>query len=219
MPFWLKHCSGFLEPKLIENPPTHTKVRGHGCGARQTAAAIKEDVAKLQKPLAAILVGKEISWVIQAALGASGYVTVEDLADRWNTPAAARDNGPRDLGFQDGENGFNAQTSAFTAMRLLQAVRVAANLVRGGNQGDHPATKAPLEVLCDRRQLEDAYVATHGAPKPRLEFQGGDGYLKKQWRMIAKGELGYIPAKHIVSALPPTRRSRWTAGTGRMKKR
>ena len=36
MPFWLKHCSGFLEPKLIENPPTHTKVRGHGCGARQT---------------------------------------------------------------------------------------------------------------------------------------------------------------------------------------
>ena len=61
--------------------------------------------------------------------------------------------------------GFNVQTSAFTAMRLLQAVRVAASLVRGGNQGDHPAgqagpTKAPLEVLCDRRQLEDAYVAT-----------------------------------------------------------
>ena len=138
-------------------------------------AAIKEDVAKLQKPLAAILVGKEIPWVIRAALGASGYVTVEDLADRWNTPAAARDNGPRDLGFQDGENGFNAQTSAFTAMRLLQAVRVAANLVRGGKQGDHPAghagpTKAPLQVLRDRRQLEDAYVATHGAPKPRLEL-------------------------------------------------
>ena len=59
---------------------------------------------------------------------------------------------------------------------------------------------APLEVLCDRRQLEDAYVATYGTPKPRLEFQESDGYLKKQWRMIAKGELGYIPAKHIVSA-------------------
>ena len=46
----------------------------------EVPAAIKEDVAKLQKPLAAILVGKEIPWVIQAALGASGYVTVEDLA-------------------------------------------------------------------------------------------------------------------------------------------
>ena len=45
-------------------------------------------------------------------------------------------------------------------------------------------------------------MATHGTPKPRLEFQGSDGYLKKQWRMIAKGELGYIPAKHIVSVLP-----------------
>ena len=42
----------------------------------------------------------------------------------------------------------------------------------------------------------------HGTPKPRLELQGSDGYLKKQWRLIAKGELGYIPAKHIVSALP-----------------
>ena len=166
----------------------------------------KEDVAKLHKPLAAILVGKEIPWAAQAALGASGYVTVEDLADRWDTPAA-RENGPQDLGFRDGENGFNVQTLAFTAMRLLQAVRVAASLVWGGNQGDHPAgqagpTKAPLEVLCDRRQLEDAYVAIHGTPKPRLEFQESDGYLKKQRRLIAKGELGYIPAKHIVSALP-----------------
>ena len=96
--------------------------------AEEVPAEIKEDVAKLQKPLAAILVGKEIPWVIQATLGASGYVTVEDLADRWNTLAAARDNGPRDLGFQDGENGNNAQTG-------LQAARVAANLVRGAN---HP---------------------------------------------------------------------------------
>ena len=45
-------------------------------------------------------------------------------------------------------------------------------------------------------------MAIHGTPKPRLEFQQSDGYLKKQWRLIAKGELGYIPAKHIVSALP-----------------
>ena len=40
----------------------------------EVPAEIKEDVAKLQKLLAAILVGKEIPWVIQAALGASGYV-------------------------------------------------------------------------------------------------------------------------------------------------
>ena len=116
---------GSLNPICVKNPPTHTKVGGHGGRA----------VAKLQKPLAAILVGKEIPWATHTALGASGYVTVEDLADRWNTPTAARENGPRNLGFQDGENGFNAQTSAFTAMRLLQAVRVAGNLVRGGDQG------------------------------------------------------------------------------------
>ena len=73
---------------------------------------------------------------------------------------------------------------------------------KGRRPPQHPQRTIPLEVLCDRRQLEDAYVATHGSPKPRLELRGSDGYLKKQWRMIAKGELGYIPAKHIVSALP-----------------
>ena len=161
----------------------------------------KEDVAKLHKPLAAILVGKEIFWAAQAALGASD-------TSRWRTWRTAGTPQRRQGRMaRDGENGFNVHTSAFTAMRLLQAVRVAASLVRGGNQTDHSAgqagpSKAPLEVLCDRRQLEDAYVAIHGTPKPRLEFQGSDGYLKKQWRLIAKGELGYIPAKHIVSALP-----------------
>ena len=63
-----------------------------------------------------------------------------------------------DLEFRDGENGFNVQTSAFTAMRLLQAVRVAASLVRGGNQGEPGGPGGPvegaLEVLCDRRQLK-----------------------------------------------------------------
>ena len=134
----------------------------------EVQAAIKEDVAKLQKPLVAILVGKEIPWVIQAALGASG--------------------GPRDQCASFRQYGWQQTWSGgATRVTTRQAMR---------------ARKAPLEVLCDRRQLEDAYVATHGAPKPRLEFQGSDGYVKKQWRMIAKGELGYIPAKHIVSALP-----------------
>ena len=194
---------GSLNPTCVKNPPTHTKVGGHG--GRQTTGGGPSGVQGGR--------GK----VAQATGGHPG-----GEGNPLNRPGGSGRIGIRHGGRPGGslpqrrlgrmvpgrgENGFNAQTSAFTAMRLLQAVRVAANLVRGGNQGDRPAgqagpTKAPLEVLCDRRQLEDAYVATHGTPKPRLEFQGGDGYLKKQWRLIAKGELGYIPAKHIVSALP-----------------
>ena len=97
---------GFSEPNFVKktNPPTPRSGVMAAKPPDEVPDEFKEDVAKLHKPLAAILVGKEIPWAAQAALGASGYVTVEDLADRWDTPAAARENGPRDLGFRDGEN-------------------------------------------------------------------------------------------------------------------
>ena len=52
---------------------------------------------------------------------------------------------PRDLGFRDGENGFNVQTSAFTAMRLLQAVRVAASGLGGQPRGSPGGPGGPDE--------------------------------------------------------------------------
>ena len=170
----------------------------------EVPAEIKEDVAKLQKPLAAILVGKEIPWVIQAALGASRWKTwrIAETPRRrlgtmvpgtWDSRMERMGSTPRprpsrrcasfrQFGWQPTWSGGATKVTIRRARRARQ--------------------RLPWRSCVTRRQLEDAYVATHGTPKPRLEFQGSDGYLKKQWRMIAKGELGYIPAKHIVSALP-----------------
>ena len=39
-------------------------------------------------------------------------------------------------------------------------------------------------------------------PRPKLEYQGSDSLLKRQFRYIAKGELGFIQVNHLVSALP-----------------
>ena len=96
---------------------------------------------------------------MQAKLAQEGYVTVEDLGDRWNTPEDARAQGPRDLEFQDGENNFNQASSRFTAMRLLQAVRAAKSMAQtqlhvGRTAAvERPGTaKGPLlDSLCDRR--------------------------------------------------------------------
>ena len=85
---------------------------------------------------------------------------------------------------------------------------------RQSGQRRQPRKSAPV-----RQTPAGGRLRGHMAPKPRLELQGSDSYLKKPWRLIAKGELGYIPAKHIVSPLPEdphTRGSRCTAGIGRM---
>ncbi|CAK9062794.1 unnamed protein product [Durusdinium trenchii] len=157
--------------------------------------ALQPHLDFLTKPLALILVAKQIPWVVQAKLAQEGYVTVEDLGDRWNTPEDARAQGPRDL--------------EFTAMRLLQAVRAAKSLAQtqlhvGRTTATEPpgTAKGPLDSLCDRRVLETAYAEAYSCLKPRLESQGSDAYLKRQFKRIAAGELGYIQAKHIVGALP-----------------
>ena len=56
-------------------------------------------------------------------LARQGYTTVEDLADRCDSPEEARNHGPRELDFTECNHGFTAQSTAFTAMRLLEAVR------------------------------------------------------------------------------------------------
>ena len=66
-----------LDAILAQALPTHTKL-GLMAAVPEIPAGLRDNVAKLQKPLAAILVGKEIPCVVQAALGESGYVTVED---------------------------------------------------------------------------------------------------------------------------------------------
>ena len=48
--------------------------------------ALRPFLDLLTKPLALILVAKQIPWVVQAKLAQEGYVTVEDLGGRWNTP-------------------------------------------------------------------------------------------------------------------------------------
>ena len=60
--------------------------------------AQKDHVEKLHSSLKTLLIAKKIPWVVMAKLGEEGYVTIEDLGDRWNTPQEARDLGPRDLG-------------------------------------------------------------------------------------------------------------------------
>ena len=45
-------------------------------------------------------------------------------------------------------------------------------------------------------------MKTFKVSRPRLESQGSDALLKRQHRFIARGEVGFIQVKHLISALP-----------------
>eukprot|EP00434_Breviolum_minutum_P041685 symbB.v1.2.037085.t1/scaffold5381.1/size27835/3 len=167
--------------------------------------ALQDGIAKLSAPLQQLLMGKSVPYLIQHRLGSENYVTVEDLADRWDSAQVARQQGPRELGFEANHNGFTAASSGFAAMKLFQVVRAAKEMIQ-----THPAVLAtpgpgpsrPLslsEVLCERPQLEKEFAAKWGIPKPQYRDQGSDALLRL---LQQRRDWFHIHSKYIISALP-----------------
>jgi len=143
-----------------------------------------------------------------AKLAQDGYVTMEDLADRWDTAETARTAAPAELEFARNAH-INEAQEKFIAMRIYQCVRRAKSAVEhspgryGGptSPGKSPLG-GPLDVLCDRKQLLKNWDDVVKLPRPKLEFQGSHAHLKKQWKFCSQVEVGWFQIKHIVSALP-----------------
>ena len=167
---------------------------------------LKEDVEKLHRSVQVLLVAKQIPWIVQAQMARDGYTTMEDLACRWTTADLARTQSPTDLKFKDGENGFARPAG----IKLHCDEGVAGGIagqehvpIRPHIWGCSPRlSRGNLDALCDRIAMEKDWISQTGTPKPRLEYQGSDAFLKKQFKYCAKGEIGYFAPKHIVSALP-----------------
>jgi hypothetical protein len=66
-------------------------------------AAYESKLQELAKPARTLMDLKGLPYFVQYGLASQGYVTIEDLGDRWDTPQKAREEGPEALGFKSGE--------------------------------------------------------------------------------------------------------------------
>ena len=90
---------------------------------KEIPAGLKEKVDTLHNSVQVLFVSKQIPWIIQAQMAEDGYVTMEDLACRWVSAEKAREDGPKDLKFRDGENGFDKLVAFFTQFEGIILVR------------------------------------------------------------------------------------------------
>ena len=174
----------------------------------------KDAVEKLHNQVLTLFQHRKIPYVIMAQMADDGYVGIEDLADRWATVERARADVAADLLFRPQDRGgiFAQPQTDFVSMRFSQCVRQAQAMLRQGHVGGGPpiaGVDAPAPVkqgslgaLCDRRQLLGQWTQIVQLSHPRLEDQGSDALLKKQFRLCSQGEIGWIHSKHIISALP-----------------
>ena len=133
---------------------------------------------------------KAIPWQVQAKLARDGYVTMEDLADRWDTPENARNHSPQELEFHRNAHITEAQEK-FVAMRIYQCVRHAKSVVLNQPSASTGPLSQPkstlagaIDSLCDRKQLLKNWDDLVKLPRPKLEFQGSDAYLRKHVEVL-----------------------------------
>ncbi len=69
----------------------------------------------------------------------------------------------------------------------------------GLSQGRNSSQHMKRHLQCGEQQaspsncaLQKDWVAQTGTPKPRLEYQGSDSFLKKQFKYCAKGEMVFL---------------------------
>jgi hypothetical protein len=73
----------------------------------EVPAIYSADLEKLHKQCRRILDLKMVPYFIQAQLARGDYCSVEDLADRWDTPEKARQESPKELKYEPGDNSYD----------------------------------------------------------------------------------------------------------------
>ncbi|CAE8737486.1 unnamed protein product, partial [Polarella glacialis] len=165
--------------------------------------AYEADVALLHSDARRILDQYSIPYSLQAKLAVAGYVTVDDLSCRWNTPELARSNGEADLDFSPTHLGWDQRSVDHTCMRLFQAVRQAQAVQTAA--ADAPGSSGQRDGVVlqagKRASLEENYKKVTGSRRP-LQEQGSDAFLSAQFKLCEKGEIGFFHTKQMVSAMP-----------------
>ncbi|CAE8624882.1 unnamed protein product [Polarella glacialis] len=165
--------------------------------------AYEVNVALLHTDARRILDRHSIPYSIQATLAGEGYVTIDDLSCRWDTPELARSNAEVDLGFSATHAGWDKRASDHACMRLYQAVKKDKSIENASN--DTLGASSPREGVVlqagKRASLEENYKKVTGA-RPPLQEQGSDAFLSAQFKMCEEGEIGFFQTKQMVYAMP-----------------
>jgi hypothetical protein len=152
----------------------------------------------------------QIPYYIQAALADEGFLTMADIAMRWPSPSKVREEAPKDYKFEDGSAGYTKASSLRTAIRLQQLVEAATlkkdNAMKQVVEDKTWDAQATLPQG-QRTAMEAQWVLKTKLPKPSLDEQGSDHYLGMQYKLCARGEIGFFTNKQIISQLPETSES------------
>ena len=167
----------------------------------------KADVQTLSESARNVMDFFQWPYSVQAVMAQNGYLTLADLADRWDDPTIARAAAMDELKF-DGQ--WSDSDKSRIAMKVMQAVRRAKSLVieEAATSSVVPGTPIKstahtvIQLQNRRSSMEAEWRKRTGVKPPPLDEQPSDNMIKIQWANCEIGTYGTCETNKIVSALP-----------------
>ena len=169
----------------------------------------KDQVAKLSERTRNLMNSKALPYSCMANFGKRRYTSLEDAADRFDTPEKARDQTKIIMNITTPTD-MDEEDLRYMEVKMYQVVKQAKL-----DQKQHPEIgstmteekhggklEAPGESSVmskhDRQDLQKAYLTAWGVPCPGIVKQCKLETIERQYGRCAKGDIGCMHSKHLI---------------------
>ena len=173
----------------------------------------KEDIGKLSERTRQLMNSKALPYSCMANFAKKRYTSLEDTADRFDTPEKARDQTRTTMSLEVPRD-INQEDLNYMEVKMYQVVKQAkldhkqhpevGSSTAEATHGGRPAPlggnleESSLMSKADRHDLQKAYLAAWGVPCPGIAKQCKLETIERQYAKCAKGDVGSMHSKHVI---------------------
>ena len=184
-------------------------------------AKYQGDLDKLSARTRSLMNGKSLPYSCMANFAQRRYTTLEDAADRFDTPEKARDATKGIMGIQVPQD-LQEEDLKYMEVKMYQVVKEAKQQQKEhpeigtitSNGGDYPIgsfrgptylgadKEASVMTKHDRTDLQKSYLTAWGVPCPGIGKQCKMETIERQYLKCSKGDVGSMQSKFVLPHVP-----------------
>lgn len=161
----------------------------------------KTSMAKPDEDVRTIMVNHKVPYDIISRFADLEFTSLGDFVEYFVEKENVKQDGPGDLGFADGENGYNAQTSRRAVVRLAQAWETAKAFNDTRRKAMTANDSEQIKLIMNkatRKNMEALWEQSHNGAKPPLDKQVSDTLMGLLMKELSTESVPVLEEKRLV---------------------